>query len=126
LPILKPPYGRITAIDLNTGEHLWMVPNGDTPDPIKNHSALKGLNIPRTGRPEKTGVLATKTLLFSGDGSGAFRAYDKKTGAIVAEMKLPAAQTGVPMSYMVNGKQYIAVAAGGRASYAEIIALALP
>jgi quinoprotein glucose dehydrogenase len=125
LPILKPPYGRITAIDLNTGEQVWMVPNGETPDNIKNHPALRGLNIPKTGRPERDGVLVTKTLLFAGDSTGTFRAYDKKTGEIVSEMKLPSGQTGVPMSYMVGGKQYIAVAIGGRASYAEIVVLAL-
>jgi quinoprotein glucose dehydrogenase len=125
LPIIKPPYGRITAIDLNTGEHVWMVPNSDTPDNVKNHPALKGLNIPRTGRAERDGLLVTKTLLFSGDSQGVFRAFDKKTGEIVAEVKLPAPQTGVPMSYMVNGKQYIAVAIGGRGVYAEIVALAV-
>jgi quinoprotein glucose dehydrogenase len=125
LPLIKPPYGRITAIDLNTGEQVWMMPNADTPANIKNHPALKGVNIPRTGLPERDGVLVTKTLLFAGDSQGVFRAYDKKTGEIVAEIKLPAGQAGVPMSYMVNGKQYIALAIGGRASYAEFVSLTL-
>ena len=72
LPIIKPPYGRITAIDLNSGDHVWMVPNGDAPDWIKNHPALKGVAVPRTGRYEHVGLLVTKTLLFAGEGSGLF------------------------------------------------------
>jgi len=136
LPLIKPPYGRITAIDLNTGEHLWMVPNSDTPDWIKNHPALKGVNIPRTGNYEHSGTLVTKTLLFAGEGAGLFatapgsggpkfRAYDKKSGAIISEFTLPANQSGVPMTYMVNGRQYIVVPAGAVGKPAELVALTL-
>src|SRR5262249_35634098 len=109
LPIIKPPYGRITAIDLNSGDHIWMVPNADTPDWIKNHPALKGVTIPPTGRYEHVGLMVTKTLLFAGEGSGLFavapgsggpmfRALDKKSGATIFEFKLPANQSGIPMS----------------------------
>jgi quinoprotein glucose dehydrogenase len=138
LPILKPPYGRITAIDLNTGDHLWQVPNAETPDYIVNHPALKGVTIPRTGRPSHSAIIVTKTLVFAGEGSelaaglpfGAggpmFRAYDKQTGAIVWEFKLPAPQTGVAMTYAVDGRQYIAVPVGGRKAAAELVVLSLP
>jgi quinoprotein glucose dehydrogenase len=124
LPLLKPPYGRITAIDLNTGDHVWMIPNGETPDNIKNNPVLKGYDLAKLGGPNKAPLLVTKTLLFAGGGSQ-FRALDKKTGAVVAEMKLPANDTGGPMSYMLNGRQYIVVAVGGRDG-AELIAYALP
>ena len=137
LPFVKPPWGRITAIDLNTGEHVWMVPNGEAPDFVKNHPALKGLNIPNTGKYEHVGIMVTKTLVFAGEGSGLFavspgsggpmfRAYDKRTGALVSEFKLPANQSGIPMTYLLNGKQYIVVAAGATSSPAELVALALP
>jgi quinoprotein glucose dehydrogenase len=136
LPLMKPPYGRITAIDLNTGEHLWMVPNADTPEYIQSHPALKGVTIPKTGRPDRSEILVTKTLMFAGEGSGLFavhpggggpifRAYDKQTGAIVGELKLPANQTGHPMTYMVNGRQFIVVAVGASGSPAELVALAV-
>ena len=124
LPLLKPPYGRITAIDLNKGEILWQVAHGDTPDNIRNHPALKGLNIPRTGRPGQAGTLVTKTLLIAGekgvvtmaDGRrGAYlRAYNKATGADAGKVYMPAPQSGSPMTYMLNGKQYIVVAISGQ------------
>ncbi len=137
LPVVKPPWGRITAIDLNTGEHVWMIPNGDTPDHIKNHPALKGVDLPRTGKPDRGGLLVTKTLLFAGEGSGLFftppgsggpmfRAIDKQTGAIVSEFELPANQTGLPMTYLMNGKQYIVVAVGARGVPSELVALTVP
>ena len=137
LPLIKPPWGRITAIDLNTGDHVWMVPNGDTPDCVKNHPALKGLTIPRTGKPERSGIMVTKTLVFAGEGSGLFAmppyaggpmfyAYDKKTGAVVSEFKLPANQSGVPMTYMLDGRQYIVVAVGARRQPGELVALSVP
>ena len=136
LPLVKPPWGRITAINLNTGDQLWMVPNGDTPAFVKNHPALKDVNLPRTGQPGRTGVLVTKTLLFAGDGSGLFstppgagglmfRAYDKQTGAVVSEFKLPASQTGIAMTYLLNGRQYIVLAVGDRGVPAELVALAV-
>lgn len=135
LPLVKPPYGRITAIDLNTGDHKWMVPNGDTPDWIKNIPALKGIDIPRTGLPDRVGMLVTKTLLFAGEGSGLyasdggggkkFRSYEKTTGKIISEIELPANQSGIPMTYSINGKQYIVVAVGAVGHPGELIALSL-
>jgi len=136
LPLIKPPWGRITAIDLNTGEHVWMVPNGEAPDYVREHPALAGIDLPRTGRPERVGMLVTKTLLFAGEGGGLFgmfggggpmfRAYDKRTGAIVSELELPAHQTGVPMTYLLDGVQYIVVAVGAKEHPAELVALRLP
>jgi quinoprotein glucose dehydrogenase len=117
LPIVKPPYGRITAIDMNKGEIAWQIANGDTPAEIKNHPLLKGVNLPRTGSQSRAGTLVTKTLLFAGEGYGGlpvFRAYDKKTGQIAWETALPGGpQTGLPMTYLYKGKQYIAFAAAG-------------
>ncbi len=133
LPLVKPPYGRITAIDLNTGEHKWMVANADTPDWVKDLPALKGISIPRTGLPDRVGMLVTKTLLFAGEGSGLyasdggggkkFRAYDKATGEIISEIELPANQCGLPMTYSINGKQYIVVAVGAVGHPGELVAL---
>ncbi|HEY7173104.1 MAG TPA: PQQ-binding-like beta-propeller repeat protein [Vicinamibacterales bacterium] len=128
LPLLKPPYGRITAIDLKTGDRLWMVPHGNTPDPIKKNPKLQGVEIPNTGTPTQgTGLLVTSTLLFGGEGGAApvLRAWDKKTGAVVAEIQLPGPTTGFPVTYTKAGRQYIAVAA--RVGDAvEIVALAIP
>ena len=136
LPLIKPPWGRITAIDLNTGEHVWMMANGEVPDYVREHKALEGVALPRTGRPERVGLLVTKTLLFAGEGSGLFgmyggggpllRAHDKATGKILSEFELPAHQTGVPMTYMHEGVQYIVVAVGKREHSAELVALRLP
>jgi quinoprotein glucose dehydrogenase len=143
LPLIKPPWGRITAIDLNKGEIVWQVAHGETPDAVRNHPALKGFNIPRTGRTGGAGgssggigTLTTKTLVIAGEGGvfttpsgqrGAMlRAYDKLTGQEVGEIYLPAAQTGNPMTYMLNGKQYLVVAVGGAGTIpAELIAFAL-
>lgn len=130
LPLLKPPYNRITAIDLNTGEHVWQVPGGDTPDAIKNNPALAGLTIPTTGAQSRPAVMATKTLLFATEGWGGravLHVLDKKTGARVAEIPLPGSVGGSPMSYMMDGKQYVAVWAGRQGSVpAQLVALALP
>ena len=142
LPLVKPPWGRITAIDLNTGDHLWMVPLGSAPRDVREHPDLQGLGLDfstmgQNGRP---GALVTSTLLFMGEGGGVrggvasrhgaggpvFRAYDKRTGEVVAAITLPANPTGSPMSYMLNGKQYICVAAATMESPAELLALALP
>jgi quinoprotein glucose dehydrogenase len=136
LPFAKPPYGRITAIDLNSGDHMWMVPNADTPDWIKNHPALKGVDLPRTGRYEHVGLLVTKTLLFAGEGSGLFavapgsggpllRALDKKTGETIFEFKLPANQSGIPMTYSTGGRQFIVVPAGAVGTPGEFVALTI-
>jgi quinoprotein glucose dehydrogenase len=127
LPLVKPPYGRITAIDMNTGEHRWMAVNGDTPDDIKNNPALAGLTIPPTGKASRATLLVTKTLLFAGEGYGGapiLRAYDKATGAVVAEIPLPGAASSKPMTYMLDGKQYVVLAVG-RDTPAELVAFAL-
>jgi quinoprotein glucose dehydrogenase len=136
LPLVKPPYGRITAYNMNTGDIVWQVANGDTYEWIKTHPALKGITIPRTGRADEGGMVVTKTLAFAGQGCGLFRggggggpmfyAYDKMTGAVVHELQLPANTCGNPMTYMVNGKQYIVVAVGAQNFPAELVALSLP
>ena len=120
LPLLKPPYGRITAIDLNKGEFAWQIPHGETPDNVRKNPALKGLDIPRTGRPGLIGPMVTKTLVICGEAgifttpSGArgamLRAYDKATGKEVGAVFMPAPQSGSPMTYLLNGEQYIVLA----------------
>ncbi len=136
LPLVKPPYGRITAIDLDRGERVWQIAHGETPDVIRNHPALKGLNIPRTGRPGLLGPLVTKTLVICGEAgfftapSGArgamLRAYDKASGREVGAAYMPAPQSGSPMTYMAGGKQYIVVAISGANFPGELIAFRLP
>jgi quinoprotein glucose dehydrogenase len=136
LPLVKPPYGRITALDMNKGEMVWQVPHGETPDTVKNHPALKGVSIPRTGRAGRIGTLVTKSLVIAGEGGfftlpdgrrGAMlRAYDKATGRDTGEVYMPAPQTGSPMTYMLNGKQYLVLAIGGGNYSAELVAYALP
>ena len=131
LPLIKPPWGRITAIDLNTGEHLWMVPNGDTPEEVSNHPALKGIDIPKTGKPVRGGTLVTKSLLFVSVGwqlvgEPILQAFDKRTGERIAMIDLPAIVTGVPMTYMLDGKQYIVAAVGAVNHPGELVALTLP
>jgi quinoprotein glucose dehydrogenase len=141
LPLIKPPYDRITAYDMNTGEILWQKTHSSTPDEIRNNPALKGLNLPRLGQPGRTfiGVLTTKTLVIAGEGGvhtnskgeqvALLRAYDKSTGEdIPAEVNMPGKQTGSPMTYLYNGKQYIVVAVttNGVNGGGELIAFALP
>jgi quinoprotein glucose dehydrogenase len=136
LPIVKPPYGVMAAIDLNTGTLKFQVPHGDTPDNVRNHAALKGLNIPKTGQSGSVGVMVTKTLVVSGDPQvtappgrprGAMlRAYNKNTGEQVGEVLMPAAISGSPMTYSIDGKQYIIVAVSGGNYTGEYIAYALP
>jgi quinoprotein glucose dehydrogenase len=136
LSILKPPYGRITAIDLNKGEILWQIAHGETPDDVKNHPALKGLDIPRTGSLGKVGTLVTKTLVIAGDGTattgpdgktGAWlRAYDKKTGREVGAVHMPTRVTGSPMTYELDGRQYIAVPISGPPGPAQLAVYKLP
>lgn len=131
LPIVKPPYGRITALDLTTGEIAWQVANGDTPPAIRDHPLLKGVTVPRTGSRSRAGLLATRTLLFAGEGWGGqamFRALDKATGATLWETAIPAVQTGPPMTYRHDGRQYVAMTVGDqeRGVPARVIALALP
>jgi cytochrome c5 len=134
LPLLKPPYGRITALDLNKGEKLWTVPNGDGP---RNHPLLKDLNLPPLGEPGRAAPLLTKTLLFLGEASDAvagrhgspgprkFRAYDKASGQVVWKKELPAGATGAPITYLAGGRQFIVVPIGGRTYGAAWVALAI-
>ena len=135
-PIFKPPYGRITAIDMNKGEQLWMVANGDGP---RHHPLVKDLNLPPLGVPGRPAPLLTRTLLFIGEGSDSlpgtnragmwgtkFRAYDKTTGRVLWETDLPAGTTGAPMTYMHAGKQYVLVAVGGSNHGPEWVAFSLP
>jgi quinoprotein glucose dehydrogenase len=135
LPIMKPPYGRLTAIDLNKGQIIWQVPHGETPANITNNAALKGITIPRTGRAGTVGQLVTKTLLIvgepgfgptpSGQRGAMLRAYDKATGKEVGAVYMPAPQSGTPMSYMWNDKQYIVIAISGAGYSAELLAFRL-
>jgi quinoprotein glucose dehydrogenase len=136
LPLVKPPYGRITALDMNRGELVWQIAHGDTPDNIRNHPALKGVTIPRTGRQGRIGVLTTKTLVIAGEGGmvttasgqrGALlRAYNKATGADAGSVYMPAPQTGSPMTYLHGGKQHIVVAVSGGTYSGELVAYRLP
>lgn len=135
LPLTKPPYGRITAIDMNTGDHAWMVPNGDGP---RNHPELEGLDLPPLGTPGRPVALVTRTLLFVGEGSDAimgvgdgmwsrkFRAYDKATGEVIWETELPGGTTSQPSSYVHQGKQYVLVPIGDSGHPPEWVALGLP
>ena len=135
LPLVKPPYGRVTAINLNTGEPAWMVANGDGP---RNHPELKALNLPPLGQAVRSTAIATKTLLFvtegdqnhprtpPGGGGRKFRALDKATGKTVWETELDAGATGAPITYLHNGKQYLVLAIGSQQHPAELVALSLP
>jgi quinoprotein glucose dehydrogenase len=136
LPLLKPPYGRITAISLETGDFRWQIAHGETPDYVRNHPALKGLKIPRTGRAGNLGPLCTKTLVICGEAGyftdpqgirGAMlRAYDKGTGEEKGAVYLPAPQSGCPMTYMLAGRQYIVLAISGGSYSGELLAFRLP
>src|SRR5262245_2218696 len=136
LPIFKPPYGRLVAIDLNKGDIVWTVANGNGP---RDHPAIRHLNLPPLGQGGRVSPLVTKTLVFLGEGGNngivglppwgggkMFRAYDKGSGRVVWETELPAGTTGAPMTYMFNGRQYIVVATGWKDTPSELVALALP
>lgn len=146
LPLMKPPYGRITAINMNTGEHVWMVPNGDGP---RNHPAIAQLKLGKLGVSGRPSPLLTKTLLFLGEGrtnlprdgrippdmpietamnAGGphFRAYDKSTGDVLWEVELEAGTTGAPVTYLQDGRQFVVVAIGDRQHPPELVAFALP
>ena len=135
LPLLKPPYGTISAIDMNRGEILWQIPHGRTPDHIRNHPALAGLDVPRTGQPGSVGTLVTGTLLIAGEGrvtrtaDGArgamLRAYDKASGEEVGAVYMPAQQSGSPMTYMHEGRQHIVLAVSGGNYSGELLAYRL-
>lgn len=131
VPLFKPPYSRMTAIDLSTGDHLWMKPMGNG-DRIRNLPMLRDLNLPPVGGDSsRSGPLLTRTLLIfaltTGGTSDGPRlvAFDKGTGDQLASVDLPGGAIGTPMTYAVNGKQYIALTVGG-ARVPELIALALP
>ena len=130
LRLMKPPYGRITAYNMNKGEIAWQIPNGDTPPAVKNNPALKGLTIPKTGSPSQAGLLVTKTLLFAGEGAGGlafFHAYDKATGAEIWQTPIPGPQTSLPMTYMHQGRQYVVVGVRGpTGTGAQLMAFARP
>ena len=137
IPLIKPPWGRITAIDLKQGQILWQVPHGETPDNIRNHTLLQGIDIPRTGRSGRVGTLITKTLVIAGESGGTItlpsgeegaylRAYDKMTGADVAQVVMPTQASGSPMTYMHEGQQYIVLAISGGGFPGELIAYRLP
>ena len=136
LSLVKPPYARITTIDLNKGEIVWQIAHGETPDNIRNHPALKGLVIPRTGRIGRIGTLVTKSLVIAGEGGffttpsgqrGAMlRAYDKASGQEVGSVYMPAPQTGSPMTYMLNGRQHLVVSISGGNYSGELVAFKLP
>jgi len=137
LPLVKPPYSTISAIDLDSGKILWQVPHGETPDAIRNNPALKGVTIPRTGQTGfNIGTLVTKDLVIAGDATATttpdhprgamLRAYDQKTGTEVGHVLMPSGQSGSPMTYMINGKQYIMVAVSGGDYSGEYICYTLP
>ena len=136
IPLVKPPWGRITAIDLKVGEILWQIPHGETPDNIRDHPLLEGVTVPRTGRVGRVGTLITKTLVVageagtfttpSGDEGAMLRAYDKATGREVGAVYMPAGATGSPMTYLHEGQQYIVLAISGGGFAGELIAFRLP
>ena len=130
VPIVKPPWGRITALDLSDGSLAWTVPAGDTPPQMAERLGLDVEQMGRTGSVSRAGILVTKTLLFAGEGASGlpmFRAFDKATGDIIAEFELPGSQVGLPMTYLHEGRQYVVLSVGGGGdSAAELIAFALP
>jgi len=136
LPISKPPYGTLSALNLDRGELMWQVAHGDTPDNVRNNPALQGITVPKTGQNGSVGLLVTKSVVVLGDPQltappgrprGAMlRAYDKNTGAEVGAVWMPAPQSGSPMSYLADGKQYIVVAVSGGNYSGEYISFSLP
>jgi glucose dehydrogenase len=125
LPLWKPPYSRITAVDMNTGEHLWMIPIGETPDRIRNNPALAGLDIGNTGTGAQAPMVVTKTLLIyaadAADGTPSLYAVDKKTGRQVGKVEAPAISRYGMMTYVHKGKQYLMLQTGSK-----LTAMALP
>jgi quinoprotein glucose dehydrogenase len=137
LPIVKPPYGVLTALDINSGELLFQVPHGDTTDDVRAALDRLGIDYPeKAGQGYSVGLLVTKTLVILGDPrvtsppgrerGAMLRAYDKQTGEEVGAVWMPTAQSGSPMTYMIDGRQYIIVAVSGGNYSGEYIAYALP
>ncbi len=135
-PMIKPPWGRITAVDMNTGDIAWQIPHGEAPDNIRNHPLLDGQDIGRTGWPGRVAALVTKNLIVAGE-SGSYttetgevgamlRAYDKATGEEVGAVYMTAPQSGSPMTYEVDGRQYIVLATSGGGQSGTLLAYALP
>jgi glucose dehydrogenase len=133
LPLVKPPYGTVTAIDMNSGEHVWTKANGDA---LNRHPLLRELDLPPLGTPSRPSALVTRTLLFLGEGSDAFggvsfggkafQAFDKASGEILWSMELSGGTTSQPMTYMHEGRQYVVVPIGDSGHPAEWVALGLP
>jgi quinoprotein glucose dehydrogenase len=127
LPIWKPPYSRIQAIDMNTGDHIWEIPNGDTPERIRNHPALRGLTLPPTGQQGHAVMMVTRTLLVTAPtGDPVLYAVDKKTGKRLATVKLPAAAQYGMMGFLHAGRQYIVVQVASPTYPGGLVALRLP
>ena len=136
LPLIKPPWGRITAIDLATGEHVWQIPHGEAPDNVRNHPAIAGQDLGRLGWIGRVGTLITPTLVIAGDPvayttetgelGAMLRAYDKATGEELGAVYMPAAVSGSPMTYLHEGQQYIVTAIGNGGHVGELIAYRVP
>jgi glucose dehydrogenase len=129
LELFKPPYGSIVALDLTRGDKAWHIPNGDTPDEVRNHPALQGVDLPRTGKRSHANLLTTRSLLFYAEGRRGepiLHAVDKRTGQELGEVRLPAPGNTAPMTYLHDGRQYIIVSVGGAGSPGEFVALTLP
>ncbi len=126
LPLTKPPYGRITAIDLNTGEHVWMVPHGEG---IRQKIIELGIPDPGpVGARGSAGPVLTKSLLFLAQASqqkSVLRAFDKSTGAVVHEIELPGRPYGTPITYMSNSRQFISLTIVEAGTRAKLIGLSL-
>ena len=127
LPLFKPPYTRLTAIDMNTGDHVWMTPTGNG-DHVRKHERLAHLDLPPLGGDGRTGPLVTKTFVALGlaprSGTPQLVAYDKQTGDVLGAVDLPGRPIGTPMTYQLDERQYIALTVTG--SPPELVALSLP
>ena len=122
-------YSQIVAIDMNKGEHLWSIPNGDTPDRIKHHPALEGVDLPNTGRTSHAVTMVTKTLLITAEGGGGasvLHAVDKLTGERLGTVDIPAPGRYGMMSYLHEGQQYIVVQIASTTHPGSLVALRVP